>query len=370
MAPPFLYKLIAPSFDQLLLNRQCLVLRGIKAIMKIRAIFIAAVFVSFLVCVDNAHAQGHVIRGKVRNAEGVNMARISVTLERNGAMVDQTVTNNEGDFTFSGLTDTSYTVVVAATDYLPVSESVEFVRATASDQPGETRTIEITLTTKGGIRPPRPGLSFVQDIPPPALAAFESGLKLAREKRDAEAIAAYENALKIFPDYFNARFVLANELARQGKFVEAIKHLEDARRVNPKDDRVYDLFARMMMQQRKYAVAARIYAEAARLNAAEPQYQLSEATALVEQASIIDQTKSPTDAEQRLFALTEAEKILIQLSRQDRKLADVHLQLARVYEKKGDRARAAEELEQYLRKAPTAKNAEAVRQAIKSLKKQ
>lgn len=298
------------------------------------------------------------------------MARISVTLERNGAMVDQTVTNNEGDFTFSGLTDTGYTVVVAATDYLPVSTSVEFVRATASEQPGETRTVEITLTAKGVVRPPRPGLSFVQDIPPPALAAFESGLKLAREKRDADAIAAYENALKIFPDYFNARFVLANELARQGKFVEAIKHLEEARRVNPKDDRVYDLFARMMMQQRKYAVAARIYAEAARLNAAEPQYQLSEATALVEQASIIDQTKSPTDAEQRLFALTEAEKILTQLSRQDGKLADVHLQLARVYEKKGERARAAEELEQYLRKAPTAKNAEAVRQAIKSLKKQ
>jgi len=338
--------------------------------MKIRAIFIAALFVSFLVCVDNARAQGHVIRGKVRNAAGVTMARISVTLERNGAMVDQTVTNNEGDFTFSGLTDTGYTVVVAATDYLPVSTSVEFVRATASEQPGETRTVEITLTAKVGVRPPRPGLSFVQDIPPPALAAFESGLKLAREKRDAEAIASYENALKIFPDYFNARFVLANELARQGKFAEAIKHLEEARRVNPKDDRVYDLFARMMMQQRKYAVAARIYAEAARLNAAEPQYQLSEATALVEQASTIDQTKSPTDAEQRLFALTEAEKILTQLSRQDGKLADVHLQLARVYEKKGERARAAEELEQYLRKAPTAKNAEAVRQAIKSLKKQ
>ena len=50
-------------------------------------------------------------------------------------MVEQTVTNNEGDFTFSGLTDTSYTVIVSAVDYNPASESVEFVRAAASDQP-------------------------------------------------------------------------------------------------------------------------------------------------------------------------------------------------------------------------------------------
>ena len=46
-------------------------------------------------------------------------------------MVEQTVTNNEGDFTFSGLTDTSYTVIVSAVDYNPASESVEFVRAAA-----------------------------------------------------------------------------------------------------------------------------------------------------------------------------------------------------------------------------------------------
>jgi tetratricopeptide (TPR) repeat protein len=230
-------------------------------------IFVVVVVMS---CYVAALAQGHTIRGKVRNAAGVNVSRTSVTLERNGAMVDQTVTNNEGDFTFSGLTDTSYTVVLSPPDYNPVSESVDFVRSTASNEPGEVRTVEITLVMKTGFRTARPGINFVQNIPAPALAAYETGLKHAREKRVAEAIASYQNAIKLFPNYFNAHLILANELAKQGKFQEAIASLDAARTANPKDDRVYDLFARVMMQQRKYAMAARIYAEAARLNPAEP----------------------------------------------------------------------------------------------------
>jgi len=336
--------------------------------MLVRKKFSISAFIVMLAYCGSALAQGHIIRGKLRNSAGVNIARTSVVLERNGAMVEQTVTNNEGDFTFSGLTDTSYTVVVSAVDYNPATESVEFVRATASDQPGELRTVEITLVARGGVRPPRAGINFVQDVPAPALAAYEGGLKLARENRIAEAIAAYENAVKLFPAYFNAHLNLANEYARQGKLQEAITNLEAARVTNPKDDRVYDLFARVMMQQRKYSVAARIYAEATRLNPAETQYLLARGTALIEQVVVIDGAPSTAAADERSFALAEAERILMQAVKQNEKLADVHLQLARVYEKKGERARAAEQLERYLRKAPNAKNAEQIKAAIKKLR--
>lgn len=313
-------------------------------------------------------AQGHTIRGKIRTAAGVNVARTSITLERNGAMVEQTVTNNEGDFTFSGLTDTSYTVIITAVDYKPASESVEFFRSAGADQPGEMRTVEITVVPKEGVPPPRAGINFVQDVPPIARAAFEGGLKLARENRIAEAIASYENAVKLFPGYFNARLNLANEYARQGKHQDAIKNLDVARVVNPKDDRVYDLFARVMLQQRKYSVAARIYAEATRLNPAETQYLLARATALIEQVVVIDAAPAKGADEERSFALAEAERILSQALRQNEKLGDLHLQMARVYEKKGDRKQAAEQLERYLRKTPNAKNAEKIKVAIRTLR--
>ena len=336
--------------------------------MSVRIKRLAFVFLIGLFCCGSSRAQGHTIRGKVRNAAGVNVARSSVTLERNGAMVEQTVTNNEGDFTFSGLTDTSYTVIVSAVDYNPASESVEFFRSAGLDQPGELRTVEVTLVTKEGVRPQRAGTNFVQDVPPAAQAAFEAGLKLARENRLAEAIVSYESAIKLFPSYFNAHFTLAHEYARQGKLQQAITSLEAARAVNPKEDRVYDLFARVMMQQRKFSVAARIYAEATRLNPTETQYLLARATALIEQVVVIDASPAKTAEEDRSFALAEAEKILSQAIKENEKLAEVHLQLARVYEKKGERTRAAEQLERYLRKAPNAKNAEQIKDAIKKLR--
>lgn len=338
--------------------------------MKQRNQLFASFFVILMFASGSAWAQGHTIRGKVRNAAGVNVARTSVTLERNGAMVEQTVTNNEGDFNFGGLTDTSYTVVVASPDYNTASESVEFVRSTSSNEPGELRTVEITLTTKDGIRPPRAGINFVQDVPSAARAAFEAGLKFSRENRPADAIASYQNAIKLFPNYFNAHLTLANEFAKQNRLQEAITDLEAARLANPKDDRVYDLFARVMMQQRKYAVAARIYAEAARLAPLELQYLLAQGTALIEQAGLIDPaTKSKPALEERSFALTEAERVLLLSLKQNERFADAHLQLARVYEKRGEPSRAATELEKYLRKTPNAKNAEQIKAAIKTLKR-
>ncbi len=325
----------------------------------------------FLLCCSAATVlgQGHVIRGKVRNSAGANIPRASVSLELNGAMVDQTVSNNEGDFAFSGLMDTSYVVIVSAADYNLASESVQFITVPSGNSMGETRTVEIMLTAKGGVRPPRAGLNFVQDVPRAAREAFEAGIKLARENKASEAVAAYENAVRIFPDYFDARFILATEFARGGRFDDAIKHLDEARRVNPKDDRVYDLFARIMMEQRKYAVAARIFAEAARLNPTDPQYPLSQGAALIEQAAAIDANRSQAAKDERAFALDEAEKALSRAATLgNKKSGEVHRQLARLYEKKGDRARAADELEQYLRKTPGAKNADAIREAIKKLR--
>jgi Tfp pilus assembly protein FimV len=123
------------------------------------------------------------------------------------------------------------------------------------------------------------------------------------------------------------------------------------------------------MQQGKFAVAAAVFAEASRLSALDPQYPLMRGMALIEQASSINTSQSKQAENDRVATFNDAETSLkhaYELS--GKKLAAAHLQLARVYEKRGQRDRAASELEQYLREAPDVTNADAIRQAIKKLR--
>lgn len=329
-----------------------------------------AALVFCFACVTGVVAQGHTIRGKVQDSSGVHMARITITLESgNGAVVSQTVTNNEGDFSFTGLGDTSYVITISAPDYNSASEHVDFVRTAGADGPGETRTVEITLIGKGS-RPARAGLKFVQNVPHAALDAFEQATKLLHDGRAHEGQTALEAAIKLFPDYFDARFLLANELTKQDKLDEAIKQLNEAQRINPRDDRVWYAFGVALQRQGKHAVAARVFAQAAELNPGEPQYALvAQATALIDQAAMINATKSPANSAERAFALATAEQALARAEQLGgKRLVEVYLQRARLFEKRGDAGAAASELEKYLRQAPAARNAAAIREAIKRLR--
>lgn len=316
--------------------------------------------------------QGHSIRGKVRDSSGNTVPRVIADLQTgNGAPVGQTTTNNEGDFFFGDLFESSYAVIVKSPDYNPASETVEFSSRVGANTPGETRTVEITLTPRADATPrPAPGrVALAQAVPQRARAAFERGMKLARDGKPEEAAAAARESIELFPDYFDARFWLANELIRNGRLDDAIQHLEVARRVSPKDERVYLSFGQLLMRKRNYGVAAAVFAEAVRLSPSDPQAHMQRGVALVEYATVINASASPKAAEERRVALVDAEKALNEAYRvSGKKLSAVHLQLARVYEKRGDLARAADELEQYLRENPYEKNAAAIREAVKTLR--
>lgn len=334
-------------------------------------------FLIFVFCsISNteARAQGHTIRGKIRDSSGHARPRVTVDLQTGtGSTINQTVTNNEGDFAFSGLTATSYILVISAPDYNPVNERIEFYKVTDPNSPGETRTVEIILAPKNAdassTTPPLRRPAFAQNVPQSARESFDRGMKFVKENKSDESMAAFREAVKIFPDYFDARFAMANELIKLDHLAEAIAELEEARRINPKDDRVYQSFSVVLVKQRKYAVAAAVLGEASKLNPADPQILLMRGSALIDHAQTIDPSVSKEAAAERnkVFDMAESDlKKAFEMS--SRKMASVHLQLARLYEKRGDRARAASELEQYLKLSPDAKNSDAIREAIKKLR--
>src|SRR5262249_42560798 len=119
-----------------------------------------------LVLAAPAQAQGNNIRGKLRDSSGRVMAQVVIEIQTgNGQPFSQTVTSNEGDFYFYGLSETSYVLTVTLPDYQPISVTVNFVNRVGPDRPGETQMIDITMKPRDAARslPARP--TFAQDVP-------------------------------------------------------------------------------------------------------------------------------------------------------------------------------------------------------------
>lgn len=328
-------------------------------------VLFAALFPAAVALAQN----GNAIRGKVVSDTGRQVDHVVIYLEdANGSLVGQTVTNSEGDFEFTGLPGLAYVVLIKEVDYEPVRERLEFAVKPDADQPGERRYLSISLTPKVRPLPRASGTVFAQSVPPAARAAYDEGAQLARAGRSADAIAAYRKAIAAFPDYFDAHFALGNELANAGQVDDSMRELDRAREINPKDARVYAAFGSLLVKQHKLAVAAAAFGEAGRLSPTEPQYPLARATVLIDQASLIDPTR-PDTAKVRSALLDEASRDLDRaFSVSGRALVAVHLQRARMYERRGDRKAAADELEVYLQASPNAPNAAAIRESIGKLR--
>jgi tetratricopeptide (TPR) repeat protein len=317
-------------------------------------------------------AQGaHTLQGKVIAPNGGPPPQsVRVTLTYGGRPMYETFTDAGGHFSFSGLARGTYELTAEGDD-LSFETTRVTAELTAFGAAPQLFTQDIQLRPLRGksIGPAAVVNAFVQDVPKPAAQAFEQAQKLDREGKPADAVVKIHEALRLFPSFFEARLALANHLVKEGLLKDAIDELDRAREINPNDDRLYQSFGLIMIAQQNYRMAFAVLSEAARLNPKNPADPYLNGVAHLEYAAAIDPPQSESAKRDRDKALEEAERFL--LSADDlsgHKLADVHLQLARVYEKRGDRARTAGELEEYLKKSPDAKNAPAIREAIKKLK--
>jgi Tfp pilus assembly protein PilF len=235
----------------------------------------------------------------------------------------------------------------------------------ADARPPQTSPVKTERETQG---PTREGRSE-QGVPKAAYDALERALKLSAAGRVQLAVAMMEEVVKISPGYFDARLALGNELAKAGRFNEAVAELEQARELRPDDERVYQSFGMVLMQQQKYVLAAAVFGEAARLKPDDPLPPMMRAVALIYHANTIKPSASAAAADRKYF-LGVAEELLARASElSGNRLTADHLSLAMFYEMKGDRARAADELEHYLQGTPEPKNEEAIRAAIKRLRR-
>lgn len=322
-----------------------------------------AAILLLLVSSTSVLAQSNTLRGKVRSTERVTVNNAIVELRYSGGgMIAQTVTRNDGDFVFSGLQPAEYEVAVTIAGYYP---TVEFARFSTPDRMSFAEVLNIEVL----IRPMQenvlaaPGTHFAQDVPKPARAAYERGMSKLREGKSEEAVAGFREAIAVFNDYFDAQFALGRELFRTGNDAEALQALERARQINDRQDAVYYFFGLVMIKQGKFAVAEYAFREATRLNTNSAALRFYHAQTLIELGIRgSDQRQSTADLESAIKELDRAWEL------SNRHLTAVHLQRARIHRKRGEREAAAQDLENYLKAEPDAKNAAAIRAEITKLR--
>jgi hypothetical protein len=149
---------------------------------------------------------GHTVRGKIFLPSGsLPDQRIRVTLELNsGGIAGEVFSDSVGNFEFRSVSSNTYRITVHGDgrSYETTQEQLE-----VSGNFSRTFTVQVYLREKGGDQVARPkgkmlsAAEFTQEVPKPAKKLYEQGLKRMKDGKTDEAMAAFDEALKLFPDY-------------------------------------------------------------------------------------------------------------------------------------------------------------------------
>lgn len=189
--------------------------------------------------------------------------------------------------------------------------------------------------------------------PEAAVREFERAARARADGHLEEAVAHLRKSLEIYPEYLKARNDLGAYLMAQGKLEEAAEELRRAAGLDPNSFNPRLNLGIVLIQQQK----------------------LREAADVLDKALALD----PSSAAARLYAgvaflgLGEGERAERELSTAyeagGAQYALAQFYLGKLYAERGERERAVNAYETYLRDRPDAANAEKVRQLIESLRR-
>lgn len=275
----------------------------------------------------------------------------------NYSSISRIRTDATGRFSFIGISSGHFNirVLTTGTNYLEYVEGVDIVNVVqrASDQ------IYMDIYLRFDKRKFNPGVTdmtgavFVQEVPETARKLYKKGLNDINEKGD-KGFNEIEQALKIFPDYYDALNRLGLEYVARKEYQKALPYLIKAIAVNQKS---FSSF---------YALA---YA-AFQLNHRPEAMEAARAAIILEAKSVNAQLLYGTLL--RLDGSYEkAEKVLLQAKKLSKNspVAEVHWQLALLYNKLGRNKEAADELEEYLKILPEARDKRQIQELIAKLRR-
>jgi len=163
---------------------------------------------------------------------------MKVFIEALNGLRRDTLSDNDGNYEFRGMNGGRYRVYAINPD-VP-EQYCDPIEADTNRAYSNRLQVDINLRLplhkeKKDVNPGIVNVSeAAQNIPKPALKAYEQGLKLQKENKGDQALAAFNQAVELYPEYFQALTERANLLMGRSQLAEAAADFERALRLNDK----------------------------------------------------------------------------------------------------------------------------------------
>jgi len=152
--------------------------------------------------------------------------------------IARTKTDGSGRYSFEGLRNGRHSVRVFAFRYDYEDQTQEYDINTQSLRGGEGVGFFVLdfylIPRKGGLAAAEIGTIFAQEIPPSAKKLYDRAMSEFSKKKPDEALMTLDEAIKIFPDYFEALQKIGRELYAKKRYEDSIPFFFKAAEVNPK----------------------------------------------------------------------------------------------------------------------------------------
>jgi len=277
------------------------------------------------------------------------MRRVTIRLRSANRGDRVIVSEDNGNFAFRGLPSGEYTIVIdKEKDFEPFSQAVSIVQMRGF--PPANSLVSIRLIPKGSTDG-KPGVvdSRLVNVPKKARELLDRGLELAKNRDFRGAIEQLNLAIAEHPAFMLAFNELGVQYLRLGELDKADAALTAALKLDPEAFEPLMNRGIVLVTMKKFGDAEPIIRKALAVKEQSPvaHYFLGQALA-------------------NLGKFDDAEKELrIAVETGGEQMKEAHRLLAIIYSSRGDKKRAASEIETYLKLAPQAPDAEQLRQAAR-----
>ena len=302
------------------------------------------------------------ISGSVYNQQRRPLQNMRVELlDEVDGLIRGVYTDGSGRYFFSNLSPGTFQVRVLSggTDYEGRTERV-MIQGSIRGRGGQSELLDFVLPYKKKLSNTTispgatPGSVFVQEVPSQAREAYERALKdLDGDQPKEEVLAALQQAVKLFPEYYAALDLLGQEYIKRQNYAAAQPVLTKAVAVNQRSFSSWYSLGYSQYKLKQFPSAIESLNRSLSLN------PKSLNTYLV-LGTMQRMQKQWGAAEEHLKQAKSLSK---------KPLPEIHWQLALLYNQTGRNAEAAEELDLFLKAQPDSRDAEKIRKLIADLRR-